>query len=230
MPGDEDYVPWSYDPELHGPGYINTWEHDCNVGRTAKRAIVAYFTGETREGFSLGGPCEDPAWHRCTYCNLQCEGREDLQEHVRLCASKPPSRSGSRAHAATKRNYTNLHTGLDMEQVRLMYATGDDDAITGGIGCPYLTDAEILGSVVSGDGTYMQAVKTRQAIGRASFNKLYRMFSRSKLPKDLRLRFFESFIASTMHGSSSWVLGATVRRLVNGWAARTAGMLPLFQR
>ena len=69
-----------------------------------------------------------------------------------------------RAHAATKRNYTNLHTGLDMEQGRLMYATGDDDAITGGIGCPYLTDAEILGSVVSGDGTYMQAVKTRQAI------------------------------------------------------------------
>ena len=57
-----------------------------------------------------------------------------------------------------------------------------------------ITDAEILGSVVSGDGTYMQAVKTRQAIGRASFNKLYRMFSRSKLPKDLRLRFFESFI------------------------------------
>ena len=46
------------------------------------------------------------------------------------------------------------------------------------------------------------------------------MFSRSKLPKDLRLRFFESFIASTMHGSSSWVLGATVRRSVNAWAAR----------
>ena len=49
----------------------------------------------------------------------------------------------------------------------------------------------------------ISARSAHQAIGRASFNKLYRMFSRSKLPKDLRLRFFESFIASTMHGSSS---------------------------
>ena len=65
------------------PGYPNTWEHDCNVGLTSKRAIIAYFKGETRRGFTKEGPCEDPSFHRCKFCNERFEEKADLRTHLR---------------------------------------------------------------------------------------------------------------------------------------------------
>ena len=219
MPGDEDYIHWEFDPVVHPPGHAATWEHDCNVGRTAKRAIIAYFKTETRPGFSLAGPCSDPSRHCCAHCNKLFEEREDKCDHERSCESKPSSRSGTKAHAATKRHLLNTVGRPDVDQVRLLGLAGDDDAIPGGTGCDYCMDGTILGAIVSGDGSCMPAVSARMAVGRASFNQLYRVFKRKQLTMDTKLRFYESFVLSMLHGSVAWVYGTTVQRAINGWNA-----------
>ena len=113
----------------------------------------------------------------------------ELQEHLKLCDSKPPPRGGSKAHAATKRNYVNLHSGEDLRHVRLLCASGEEDIAMGGDEFGFLTDHDILGCLQSGDGNHMPAVQARLAIGRAAFNRLYSLFKRRQFPTELKLRF-----------------------------------------
>ena len=119
----------------------------------------------------------------------------------------------------------NKHGGMDFEAVRLLHASGDEDATIGGIEQQYCIDGEILGSIISGDGSSLPAVVARLGIGRAAFNKLYRVFKRKQLTQDTRLRFFETYVASTLHGSPAWVFDKQVRQAVNGWAGRMLSVI-----
>ena len=67
-----------------------------------------------------------------------------------------------------------------------------------GVEQQYRIDGEILRSIVSGYGSTLPAVVVRLGIGRAAFNKLYRVFKRKQLTMDTRLRFFETYVASTL--------------------------------
>jgi hypothetical protein len=62
--------------------------------------------------------------------------------------------------------------GMDFEVVHLLHASGDEDATTGGVEQQYCIDGEVLGSIISGDGSSLPAVVARLGIGRAAFNKL----------------------------------------------------------
>jgi hypothetical protein len=105
---------------------------------------------------------------------------------------------------------------MDMEQVRLLCAAGEEDIAMGGNVFPYCTDGEILGAILSGDGDCFQAVITRLAIGRVAFNNLFRVFKRTKMSQALRIRFYESFVVGTLHGFQAWVFSKAVIRKVNG--------------
>ena len=58
------------------------------------------------------------------------------------------------------------------------------------------------------------------AIGRDAFNALYRVFKRKTLTVALKVRFYESFVIGTLHGSHGWIFGGAVIRRLNGWSAR----------
>jgi hypothetical protein len=81
---------------------------------------------ESRPGFGLTQACEDYSINRCYFCNERYRSVSELQEHLKLCDSKPPSRAGTKAHAAAKRNYVNLHSGEDLQLVRLLCASGEE--------------------------------------------------------------------------------------------------------
>ena len=85
--------------------------------------------------------------------------------------------------------YVNLHSGEDLRTVRLLCASGEEDIAMGGDEFGFLTDHDILGCLQSGDGNHMPAVQARLAIGRAAFNRLYRLFKRRQFPTELKLRF-----------------------------------------
>ena len=218
MPGEDGYVDWTPGP-ADGPGYCASWEHNCRVGKTAKRAIHAYYMTESRPGFGLTQACEDYSINRCYFCNERYRSMSELQEHLKLCDSKPPPRGGSKAHAATKRNYVNLHSGEDLRPVRLLCASGEEDIAMGGDEFGFLTDHDILGCLQSGDGNHMPAVQARLAIGRAAFNRLYRLFKRRQFPTELKLRFYESFVIGTLHGYQAWLIDGAIQRRINGWNA-----------
>ena len=218
MPGEDGYVDWTPGP-ADGPGYCASWEHNCCVGKTAKRAIHAYYMTESRPGFGLTQACEDYSINRCYFCNERYRSVSELQEHLKLCDSKPPSRAGTKAHAAAKRNYVNLHSGEDLQPVRLLCASGEEDIAMGGDEFGFLTDHDILGCLQSGDGNHMPAVQARLAIGRAAFNRLYRLFKRRQFPTELKLRFYESFVIGTLHGYQAWLIDGAIQRRINGWNA-----------
>ena len=100
LPGDDEYQQWDA-TAADGPGYAPTWEHHCNVGKTAKRAIIAYFKKHRRPGFGPEELCEDSTINRCWFCNTRFDLRRELQEHK--CGTRPLPRSGTKAQGTGRR-------------------------------------------------------------------------------------------------------------------------------
>ena len=158
----------------------------------------------------------NPNLHRCGFCNGRFEEACELREHVKdLCL-----RSGSKAWAGTKRNIVNSGSGKDLQKARLLGGDESDGVKIGGQEHEYCLDGEILGSILSGDNDCLPAINQRMAIGRDAFNALYRVFKRKTLTVALKVRFYESFVIGTLHGSHGWIFGGAVIRRLNGWSAR----------
>ena len=121
LPGDPGHFQWIRSPQ-HGPYYPDTWEHDCNVGAEAKRAIAAYFKQESRPGFGPELDCTDPEIIRCTWCNDRFEWNSELKEHLQMCESRPRPLYGTAAHRHAKRQQMEDNCGADLARVRLLCA------------------------------------------------------------------------------------------------------------
>ena len=226
LSGYDGFKEFVYDPDVHLPPHEDTWEHECMLfdgkKNTAQRLITAYFKHETRPGFYPDGPCHDPEWIRCTDCNEFFGTKQELSAHRRVdCEYKPPSRSGTKAWKAARRHLLNTEGCQDLRPVVMSDAADDESANPAGTEVPFVIDGEVLGSIVSGDGSIMPDINARLAIGRSYFNRLYRTYSNKKLDLDLRLSMFQACVIGTAsYGSETWFYTKEVCAKINGWASR----------
>ena len=77
--------------------------------------------------------------------------------------------------------------------------------------------AVYLGAEIAGDGDQKVTFKHRSDIARSRFNDYRTTLTSTKLPIELRLRFYAVLVVSTMiYGSSAWLFDESLKRSVNG--------------